>query len=211
MKEWIAKRNTVAVLNFREKTYLFLEEAGPECYLVLLHATRVSRSFRCHVVLPTTRPVFVILQVIRNELPQTETREKENVRTLERSYPIMSRETCRSRCKFQFIAISNKYDIAKTMIWANEIIAPIETHLFPRFLDHRLGFELLVGEGPGTWIEVSPRWGHRERYKRQAILYSWRVLGICRAEEEQSTMSTLVYVCFHVLDKHDVIAIQILR
>lgn len=70
--------------------------------------------------------------------------------------------------------------------------ANLEAHLFPRFLDHRLGFELLVGEGPGSWIEVSPRWGHRERYKRQAILYSWRVLGICRAEEEQSTMSTLV-------------------
>lgn len=59
------------------KTHLFLEEAGPECYLVLLHATRVSRAFRRHVVLPTTRPVFVILQVIRNELqPQTEKREK---------------------------------------------------------------------------------------------------------------------------------------
>lgn len=65
-------------------------------------------------------------------------------------------------------------------------------HLLPRFLDHRLGFELFVGEGPGTWIEVSPRWGHRERYKRQAILYSRRVLGICCAAGEQSTMSTLV-------------------
>lgn len=91
MKE-LAKRNTVGVSNFREKIHLFLEEAGPECYLVLLHATRVSRSFRCHVVLPTTRPVFVILQVIRNELrPQSGSereREYKNVRT----YLIMSRE-----------------------------------------------------------------------------------------------------------------------
>lgn len=74
-------------MSSREKIYLFLEEAGPECYLVLLHATRVSRSFRCHIILPTTRPVFVILQVIRNELrPQNgREREKERKKELERS------------------------------------------------------------------------------------------------------------------------------
>lgn len=75
----------------------------------------------------------------------------------------------------------------------------MRAYLLPRFLDHRLGFELLVGEGPGAWVEVSPRWGHRERYKRQAILYSWRVLGICRAEEEQSTTVdvSLVFSAMH--------------
>jgi len=142
-----AKRDTVVVSNFREKTHLFLEEAGPECYLVLLHAARVSRSFRCHVVLPTTRPVFVILQVIRNELrPQTEAREKENIRMFVSNYVARN-------VSFEMRILIYRENIDMN----NEIIAPMEAHLFPRFLDHRLRFELLVGEGPGTWIEVSPR------------------------------------------------------
>lgn len=125
----------------------------------------------------------------------------------EREYKNVRIQLCREK---RIVRDANSNLSGKQRYEQRNNSAPMEAHLFPRFLDHRLRFELLVGEGPGTWIEVSPRWGHRERYKRQAILYSWRVLGIYRAEEEQSTMSTLVYICFRVLDKH-VIAIQILR
>lgn len=115
-------------------------------------------------------------------------RQRKSTRTLERSYSLASRKT---RCSTRIHLVSIAVEFGGSHAASGDIITEMMAHLLPRFLDHRLGFELLVGEGPGTWIEVSPRWGHRERYKRQAILYSRRVLGICCAEGE-STMSTLV-------------------
>jgi len=48
--------------------YLLLQESGSHCDLVLFDSTGVARSLGCHVVLATSGPVFVVLQIIRNVL-----------------------------------------------------------------------------------------------------------------------------------------------
>lgn len=113
---------------------------------------------------------------IENEIENTMKRQRVVVTK------IKQKDVIKDRSSYWFNA-SNK-EIYRMMNEKYSIRIWQSTDLLPWFLDHRLRFELLVGEGPGTWIEVSPRWGHRERYKRQAILYSWWVLGICRAEKE---------------------------
>lgn len=49
-------------------TYLLFKVASPEGDLVLLHAAGVPRPLRRQVVLSTSCPVLVVLEVVGNEL-----------------------------------------------------------------------------------------------------------------------------------------------
>jgi hypothetical protein len=48
--------------------YLLFEEIRPHGDLVLFNATCITRTFGRHIVLATSRPIFIILQVIRDIL-----------------------------------------------------------------------------------------------------------------------------------------------